>query len=64
MFTSEELQNEMMDVQDKIQDKTNTFGWNSSANVKATNVHFGFYETRFQVEVHVHRFYRRKIGEK
>jgi len=52
MFTSEELQNEMMDVQDKIQDKTNTFGWNSSANVKATNVHFGFYETRFQVEVH------------
>lgn len=50
--TSEELQNEMMNVQNKIQDKTNTFGLKSHANVKATNVHFGFYETRFQVEVH------------
>jgi UDP-N-acetylmuramyl pentapeptide synthase len=46
--TSEELQNEMMNVQDK----TNTFGLNPCANVKATNVDFGFHETRFQVEVH------------
>lgn len=50
--TSEELQNVMMDVPDKIQGKTNTFGWDTRANVKASNLEFGFHETRFQVEVH------------
>lgn len=34
-----------------IQDKTNTFSLNQDANVKASNIEFGFYETVFQVEV-------------
>lgn len=41
------LQNQIENI-----NKTNTFGLNPHANVKASNVEFGFYETRFQVEVH------------